>query len=68
MIMLLILNYINLREKIELAISRKIQSEQVGQLKEILNQFDDGIIIIKDQAEYTNKVKYSNKKVSLIYD
>jgi exonuclease VII small subunit len=67
-VIIVVQSYVNLKEKIELFISRKMQSEQVGQLEEILNQFDDGIIIVKEKAECTNQLKYSNKKVSLIYD
>ena len=62
-----IFNYIRFSEKIELFVAKEEAQEQSAQLKEILDQLDNGILIARKISAIKLLSKYMNSKMNLLF-
>ena len=62
-----IFNYIRFSEKIELFVAKEEAQAQSAQLKEILNQLDNGILIARKISAIKLLSKYMNSKMNLLF-
>ena len=60
-------NYIRFFEKIELFVAKEEAQTQTAQLKAILNELDNGILIAFKLPDSKFLSKYINKKINLLF-
>ena len=60
-------NYIRFSERIELFVAKEEAQEQSAQLKEILDQLDNGILIARKISAIKLLSKYMNSKMNLLF-
>ena len=63
-----VVNYIRFSEKIELFIAKEQALAQTAQLRIILNELDNGILIAFQLPDYKFLSKFINNKINLLFD
>ena len=67
MIITSIANYIRFSEKAELFDAKEEAQAQTAQLKTILNELDNGILIFQKLFDSEFRAKYINNKINLLF-
>ena len=60
-------NYVRFSEKVELFVAKEEAQAQTAQLKTILNELDNGILIFQKLFDSEFRAKYINNKINLLF-